>query len=132
MGLTQEGFLEEDSWFRGGEAPQLGPGEAEGAAAGCPGRGSSPTLLSREQQSRQGGGQSVKHRLLRVVQRLFQYQVLLTGGPRQLGWAEQLQGWPGLGLRRVAGFPPRRAAGGWSGQQADSRLLPSRPEPLGK
>uniref|UniRef100_A0A8D2JMW8 FYVE, RhoGEF and PH domain containing 5 n=1 Tax=Sciurus vulgaris TaxID=55149 RepID=A0A8D2JMW8_SCIVU len=44
------------------------------------------------EQSRQGGGQSVKHRLLRVVQRLFQYQVLLTGGPQQLGWAEQLQG----------------------------------------
>ncbi|XP_007948803.1 FYVE, RhoGEF and PH domain-containing protein 5 [Orycteropus afer afer] len=30
------------------------------------------------EQSLQGGGQSVKHRLLRVVQRLFQYQVLLT------------------------------------------------------
>uniref|UniRef100_A0A8C9EFW0 FYVE, RhoGEF and PH domain containing 5 n=1 Tax=Phocoena sinus TaxID=42100 RepID=A0A8C9EFW0_PHOSS len=30
------------------------------------------------EQSQQGGGQSVKHRLLRVVQRLFQYQVLLT------------------------------------------------------
>lgn len=24
----------------------------------------------------------MKHRLLRVVQRLFQYQVLLTGGPQ--------------------------------------------------
>uniref|UniRef100_G1PF24 FYVE, RhoGEF and PH domain containing 5 n=1 Tax=Myotis lucifugus TaxID=59463 RepID=G1PF24_MYOLU len=31
-----------------------------------------------ELQSQQGGGQNVKHRLLRVVQRLFQYQVLLT------------------------------------------------------
>uniref|UniRef100_A0A8C3YN27 FYVE, RhoGEF and PH domain containing 5 n=1 Tax=Catagonus wagneri TaxID=51154 RepID=A0A8C3YN27_9CETA len=30
------------------------------------------------EQSQQGGGQNVKHRLLRVVQRLFQYQVLLT------------------------------------------------------
>ncbi|XP_075406190.1 FYVE, RhoGEF and PH domain-containing protein 5 isoform X2 [Tenrec ecaudatus] len=30
------------------------------------------------EQSLQGDGQSVKHRLLRVVQRLFQYQVLLT------------------------------------------------------
>uniref|UniRef100_A0A8C5ZEC9 FYVE, RhoGEF and PH domain containing 5 n=1 Tax=Marmota marmota marmota TaxID=9994 RepID=A0A8C5ZEC9_MARMA len=34
-----------------------------------------------EQQGQHGGGQSAKHRLLRVVQRLFQYQVLLTGGP---------------------------------------------------
>ncbi|XP_057562561.1 FYVE, RhoGEF and PH domain-containing protein 5 isoform X2 [Hippopotamus amphibius kiboko] len=32
----------------------------------------------REFESQQGGGQNVKHRLLRVVQRLFQYQVLLT------------------------------------------------------
>ncbi|XP_058534368.1 FYVE, RhoGEF and PH domain-containing protein 5 isoform X2 [Ochotona princeps] len=32
----------------------------------------------REFESQQGGSQSVKHRLLRVVQRLFQYQVLLT------------------------------------------------------
>lgn len=39
--------------------------------------------VSWEQQSQQGGGQSVKHRLLRVVQRLFQYQVLLTGGPHR-------------------------------------------------
>uniref|UniRef100_A0A8C5ZEF2 FYVE, RhoGEF and PH domain containing 5 n=1 Tax=Marmota marmota marmota TaxID=9994 RepID=A0A8C5ZEF2_MARMA len=31
-----------------------------------------------EQQGQHGGGQSAKHRLLRVVQRLFQYQVLLT------------------------------------------------------
>ncbi|XP_061053301.1 FYVE, RhoGEF and PH domain-containing protein 5 [Eubalaena glacialis] len=30
------------------------------------------------EQSQQGGGQNVKHRLLRVVQRLFQYQVFLT------------------------------------------------------
>ncbi|XP_006901116.1 PREDICTED: FYVE, RhoGEF and PH domain-containing protein 5 [Elephantulus edwardii] len=30
------------------------------------------------EQNSQGGGQSVKHRMLRVVQRLFQYQVLLT------------------------------------------------------
>ncbi|XP_065790047.1 FYVE, RhoGEF and PH domain-containing protein 5 isoform X2 [Muntiacus reevesi] len=30
------------------------------------------------EQSQQGGGQNVKHRLLRVVRRLFQYQVLLT------------------------------------------------------
>ncbi|XP_015977519.2 FYVE, RhoGEF and PH domain-containing protein 5 isoform X4 [Rousettus aegyptiacus] len=30
------------------------------------------------EQSQQGGGQNMKHRLLRVVQRLFQYQVLLT------------------------------------------------------
>ncbi|XP_023475681.2 FYVE, RhoGEF and PH domain-containing protein 5 [Equus caballus] len=30
------------------------------------------------ERSLQGGGQHVKHRLLRVVQRLFQYQVLLT------------------------------------------------------
>ncbi|XP_059519664.1 FYVE, RhoGEF and PH domain-containing protein 5 isoform X6 [Myotis daubentonii] len=30
------------------------------------------------EQGQQGGGQNVKHRLLRVVQRLFQYQVLLT------------------------------------------------------
>ncbi|XP_054451180.1 FYVE, RhoGEF and PH domain-containing protein 5 [Pteronotus mesoamericanus] len=30
------------------------------------------------EQSQQGGSQNVKHRLLRVVQRLFQYQVLLT------------------------------------------------------
>ncbi|XP_058421731.1 FYVE, RhoGEF and PH domain-containing protein 5 isoform X1 [Diceros bicornis minor] len=30
------------------------------------------------EQSLQGGSQNVKHRLLRVVQRLFQYQVLLT------------------------------------------------------
>ncbi|XP_008853156.1 FYVE, RhoGEF and PH domain-containing protein 5 isoform X2 [Nannospalax galili] len=30
------------------------------------------------EQSPQGGGQNTKHRLLRVVQRLFQYQVLLT------------------------------------------------------
>uniref|UniRef100_A0A8W4FPT8 FYVE, RhoGEF and PH domain containing 5 n=1 Tax=Sus scrofa TaxID=9823 RepID=A0A8W4FPT8_PIG len=36
------------------------------------------------EQSQQGGGQNVKHRLLRVVQRLFQYQVLLTGRPRAL------------------------------------------------
>ena len=39
--------------------------------------------VSWEQQSQQGGGQNVKHRLLRVVQRLFQYQVLLTGGPHR-------------------------------------------------
>ncbi|XP_041500898.1 FYVE, RhoGEF and PH domain-containing protein 5 [Microtus oregoni] len=41
----------------------------------------SPRLAStvREfEQSSQGGGQSMKHRMLRVVQRLFQYQVLLT------------------------------------------------------
>uniref|UniRef100_A0A8C6MND4 FYVE, RhoGEF and PH domain containing 5 n=1 Tax=Moschus moschiferus TaxID=68415 RepID=A0A8C6MND4_MOSMO len=37
------------------------------------------------EQSQQGGGQNVKHRLLRVVRRLFQYQVLLTGGPSG-GW----------------------------------------------
>nr|XP_020728184.1 FYVE, RhoGEF and PH domain-containing protein 5 [Odocoileus virginianus texanus] len=30
------------------------------------------------EQSQQGGGQNVKHQLLRVVRRLFQYQVLLT------------------------------------------------------
>lgn len=36
--------------------------------------------LSKQQRS-QGGGQSMKHRMLRVVQRLFQYQVLLTGEP---------------------------------------------------
>ncbi|XP_022262054.1 FYVE, RhoGEF and PH domain-containing protein 5 isoform X2 [Canis lupus baileyi] len=40
----------------------------------------SPRLAAavREFESQQGGGQNVKHRLLRVVQRLFQYQVLLT------------------------------------------------------
>ncbi|XP_077607711.1 FYVE, RhoGEF and PH domain-containing protein 5 isoform X2 [Crocuta crocuta] len=40
----------------------------------------SPRLAAavREFESQQGGGPSVKHRLLRVVQRLFQYQVLLT------------------------------------------------------
>ncbi|XP_070319640.1 FYVE, RhoGEF and PH domain-containing protein 5 isoform X2 [Odocoileus virginianus] len=32
----------------------------------------------REFESQQGGGQNVKHQLLRVVRRLFQYQVLLT------------------------------------------------------
>uniref|UniRef100_A0A4W2ICZ5 FYVE, RhoGEF and PH domain containing 5 n=1 Tax=Bos indicus x Bos taurus TaxID=30522 RepID=A0A4W2ICZ5_BOBOX len=31
------------------------------------------------EQSQQGGGQNVKHRLLRVVRRLFQYEALLTG-----------------------------------------------------
>nr|XP_044989726.1 FYVE, RhoGEF and PH domain-containing protein 5 isoform X2 [Jaculus jaculus] len=37
------------------------------------------TVVREFEQSPQGGsGQSVKHRLLRVVQRLFQYQVLLT------------------------------------------------------
>ena len=35
-----------------------------------------------DQQSQQGGGQNVKHRLLRVVRRLFQYEALLTGGPQ--------------------------------------------------
>nr|XP_036879687.1 FYVE, RhoGEF and PH domain-containing protein 5 isoform X2 [Manis javanica] len=40
----------------------------------------SPQLAAavREFESQQGGGQSMRHRLLRVVQRLFQYQVLLT------------------------------------------------------
>ncbi|XP_076972551.1 FYVE, RhoGEF and PH domain-containing protein 5 isoform X2 [Tamandua tetradactyla] len=40
----------------------------------------SPRLAAavREFESLQGSSQSVKHRLLRVVQRLFQYQVLLT------------------------------------------------------
>lgn len=35
----------------------------------------------------------MKHRLLRVVQRLFQYQVLLTGGPhRRSRYTEVMQG----------------------------------------
>ncbi|XP_076962358.1 FYVE, RhoGEF and PH domain-containing protein 5 isoform X2 [Callospermophilus lateralis] len=40
----------------------------------------SPRLAAavREFEGQHGGGQSAKHRLLRVVQRLFQYQVLLT------------------------------------------------------
>ncbi|XP_036995251.2 FYVE, RhoGEF and PH domain-containing protein 5 isoform X2 [Artibeus jamaicensis] len=40
----------------------------------------SPRLAAavHEFESQQGGGQNMKHRLLRVVQRLFQYQVLLT------------------------------------------------------
>ncbi|XP_029772912.1 FYVE, RhoGEF and PH domain-containing protein 5 isoform X2 [Suricata suricatta] len=40
----------------------------------------SPRLAAavREFESQQGGSQNVKHQLLRVVQRLFQYQVLLT------------------------------------------------------
>ncbi|XP_036907048.1 FYVE, RhoGEF and PH domain-containing protein 5 isoform X2 [Sturnira hondurensis] len=40
----------------------------------------SPRLAAavHEFESQQGGSQNVKHRLLRVVQRLFQYQVLLT------------------------------------------------------
>lgn len=36
------------------------------------------TTVREFEQSSQGGGQSMKHRMLRVVQRLFQYQVLLT------------------------------------------------------
>ena len=52
-----------------------------------------PSFVSWEQQSQQGGGQNVKHRLLRVVQRLFQYQVLLTGGPhRRSRYTEVMQG----------------------------------------
>ncbi|XP_051059258.1 FYVE, RhoGEF and PH domain-containing protein 5 [Phodopus roborovskii] len=36
------------------------------------------TTIREFEQSSQGGGQNMKHRMLRVVQRLFQYQVLLT------------------------------------------------------
>uniref|UniRef100_A0A8C8T4M2 FYVE, RhoGEF and PH domain containing 5 n=1 Tax=Peromyscus maniculatus bairdii TaxID=230844 RepID=A0A8C8T4M2_PERMB len=36
------------------------------------------TTVREFEKSSQGGGQSMKHRMLRVVQRLFQYQVLLT------------------------------------------------------
>lgn len=48
--------------------------------------GISPPLS--KQQSSQGGGQNMKHRMLRVVQRLFQYQVLLTGEPFGSKWIE--------------------------------------------
>lgn len=41
----------------------------------------------------------MRHRLLRVVQRLFQYQVLLTGGP-----------WGGRGSCRGGGREGRYAA----------------------
>lgn len=43
---------------------------------------------SPKQQSSQEGGQSVKHRMLRIVQRLFQYQVLLTGEPFASRWTK--------------------------------------------
>ncbi|KAL0600047.1 FYVE, RhoGEF and PH domain-containing protein 5 [Plecturocebus cupreus] len=45
-----------------------------------------------EQQNVQGGGQTAKHQLLRVVQRLFQYQVLLTGGPHRNSWGTEVEG----------------------------------------
>ncbi|EQB77818.1 FYVE, RhoGEF and PH domain-containing protein 5 [Camelus ferus] len=50
----------------GGTNLERGPGFGDGE------------VLSLEERSQQGGGQNVKHRMLRVVRRLFQYQVLLT------------------------------------------------------
>lgn len=43
----------------------------------------------------------MKHRLLRVVRRLFQYEALLTGGPpggqgAEAGWGEQRGGTRGV------------------------------------
>ena len=99
-----------------------------------------------DQQSQQGGGQNVKHRLLRVVRRLFQYEALLTGGPQggrmqrpggESGGAApaERRGTPGLPLwldgragrrrrvGRVKGRHPQSGGGhpashcGWTGGQ---------------